>query len=301
MGNLNIDPANAISELEAALHRFMIRRILYRILFRGKGLEFDGYRDYAPDEDAGDIDWVASLRAQRIIARKYIEERELNIFFLIDVSDNMVFGSGDKLKCEYAAEMILALSHLIMNNGDKVGFILFSDGIKKFIQPKNGRNHFFLLIDSLKKGEIYGGPSHPTKVLDQLLNELPSNTNAVFVVSDFFHIGREHERTFNLFSARFETVGMMIRDFRDESLEELNNELYLEDPETGRQIIVNPSLVRYNYRSYTLQQEKLVESLFRNSGGDFIKFLTNVKFAPMLAAFLKDRVLRKTYIVPRRG
>lgn len=301
MGNLNIDPANAISELEAALHRFMIRRILYRILFRGKGLEFDGYRDYTPDEDAEDIDWIASLRAQRIIARKYIEERELHIYFAIDVSDNMVFGSGSKLKCEYAAEMVLALSHLIMNNGDNVGFILFSDKVKRVIPPKNGRNHFFLLIDSLKKGEIYGGPSHVTNVLDQLLNELPSNTNAVFVVSDFFNIGKNSERTFNLFSAKFETIGLMIRDLRDESLEGLKNELYLEDPETGRQIIVDPKLVRFDYRSYTLQQEKLVENLFKKSGGDFIKFLTNIKFAPILAAFLKDRVLRKAYIVPRRG
>ncbi|MBI2449271.1 DUF58 domain-containing protein [Candidatus Pacearchaeota archaeon] len=299
MGNLNINPADAISELEAALHRFMIKRVLYRILFRGKGLEFDGYRDYSPDEDAEDIDWVASLRAQKILARKYIEERDLHIFFVIDVSDDMVFGSTDKLKCEYAAEMVLALSHLIMNNGDNVGFVLFSDGIKRFIPPKNGRNHFFLLIDSLRKGEIYGGPSHVAKTLNQLLNELPSNTNAVFVVSDFFNVGKEHEHSINLFSARFETIGMMVRDFRDESLEGLKNELYLEDPETGKQIIVDPKLVRYNYRSYTLHQEKMVENFFKNSGADFIKFLTNAKFAPRFAAFLKERVLRKAYIVPR--
>ncbi|MEK6848735.1 MAG: hypothetical protein AABX65_03835, partial [Nanoarchaeota archaeon] len=147
----------------------------------------------------------------------------------------------------------------------------------------------------------YGGPSHVANVLNQLLNELPSNTNAVFVVSDFLNVHKEHEPIFNLFSARFETVGMMVRDFRDESLEGLKNELYLEDPETGRQIIIDPRLVRFNYRSYTLHQEKIVENFFRNSGADFIKFLTNSKFAPRFAAFLKDRVLKKAYIVPRRG
>ena len=109
-------------------------------MFRGKGLEFDGYRDFSPDDDAQDIDWKASSRSGRTIVKRYKEERDLKIMFLVDVGDNMVFGSTPKLKCEYATELTAAFSHILVNTNDKIGFILFGDEIKEYSNFKSGFN-----------------------------------------------------------------------------------------------------------------------------------------------------------------
>ena len=98
---LNVNIPRAITDFEAAAKEFELKEKLYRIIFRGKGLEFDKFRDYSPDEDASNIDWKASLRANKLTARQYIEERNLNIVFVFDVSESMIFGSLDKLKNEY--------------------------------------------------------------------------------------------------------------------------------------------------------------------------------------------------------
>src|SRR3972149_6381710 len=94
---LNVDVAGSITELQAVLKEFRLRRDIYKILFRGKGLEFDGYRDFSPDDNAEDIDWKATARSQKLLVRRYKEEREMKIMFLIDTGTNMVFGSTEKL------------------------------------------------------------------------------------------------------------------------------------------------------------------------------------------------------------
>jgi len=125
---LNLDIAGSVAAFEKLIRKVLPRNIFYKVVY-GKGFEFDGYRDFAQDEDASNIDWKASRRAQKLLTRKYIEERDLKILFLIDVSDNMIFGSTEKLKCEYTAELVAALSHLILFSGDKVGFKFFNNSI----------------------------------------------------------------------------------------------------------------------------------------------------------------------------
>ena len=117
---LKVDFAKVVSELERVMKKFKLKRILYRTIFRGKGLEFDRYRDFNPDEDASSIDWKASLKANTLLARQYIEERDLDFYFVVDVSNSMMFGSSDKLKAEYAAEIVAALGHLILNSNDNL-------------------------------------------------------------------------------------------------------------------------------------------------------------------------------------
>jgi len=92
---LNLDIAGAVSEFEAYMREFLVKKIIYKIIFRGKGLEFDSYREFYPDDDAKDIDWKASTKANKLLVKQYVEERDLNIMFVIDISDNMLFGSTD--------------------------------------------------------------------------------------------------------------------------------------------------------------------------------------------------------------
>src|SRR3989344_6225949 len=135
---LNVNIADAITEFQSVMKEFRLRKDIYRIIFRGKGLEFEAFRDFTPDDDASDIDWKTSSRARKLLVKQYKEERDLKIMFLIDVGSNMIFGSGQKLKCEYITELVAAFSKLIMDSSDKVGFFLFSDELKHYIKPKSG-------------------------------------------------------------------------------------------------------------------------------------------------------------------
>lgn len=191
---LNVDVSRAISDFETVAKEFELKEKLYKIIFRGKGLEFDSYRDYAPDDDASMIDWKASKRANKTLIKRYVEERDLNIIFVIDVGENMVLGSADKLKCEYAAELVSAFSHLIITSNDKVGFVLYSDDIKDYIPPRKGLNHLYFLVDILSDPSLYGGASRLDKALDFLLENLDESINFVVFVSDFTRINENIEK-----------------------------------------------------------------------------------------------------------
>ena len=144
-----VDYASAISGFSNIIKKFPLKKILYRSLFRGKGLEFESYRNFQPDDDASMIDWKASLRGDKLLAKKYIEERDLNVYFLVDVSNSVLFGSGEKLKAEFAAECCAALGHLIHDLGDNIGLIMFNDKIQKYIPAGSGRNQFNLIFKTL--------------------------------------------------------------------------------------------------------------------------------------------------------
>ena len=136
-GKFLVNFPQKISEFQAALQRFPVKKILYNVMFQGRGLEFDSYRDFSSGDDASLIDWRATLRSNNLLAKKYIEERNLNIYFLLDVSNSMLFGSGNKLKAEFAAEFVAAVSHLIAGSGDNVGLVMFNEKIVKIVRPSN--------------------------------------------------------------------------------------------------------------------------------------------------------------------
>ena len=135
---LNVDIPKSVGEFQALSKEFELKAKLYKTLFRGKGLDFDGYRTYAPEDDAQNIDWKASKRSNELLVKQYIEERNLKVVFVIDVGENMVTGSTEKLKCEYVAEIVAALAHLIIISGDKIGFILYNENAKNDSQDLFG-------------------------------------------------------------------------------------------------------------------------------------------------------------------
>jgi len=286
---LNINAPKAITEFEAAAKEFELKEKLYRIIFRGKGLEFDKYRDYAPDEDASDIDWKASLRANKLIAKQYIEERELNILFVIDVGNNMTFGSSDKLKCEYAVEVFAALAHLIINSNDRVGVVLFNDKISQFIPPKGGNNHFFTLVDLLSKPEIYEGGSNFGNALRFLLDYVSKSIDAVFLISDFLKVRENVLDNLFLVAHKFETVGIMVKDLLDITLPNVNKEIVVEDPLSGQQILINPSKVKEIYEKNALVQANMIRRVFKLGLVDLLELTTDKPFGFSLAEFLGER------------
>ncbi len=285
---LNVDVPKAITEFEAAAKEFELKEKLYRIIFRGKGLEFDKYRDYAPDEDASNIDWKASLRTNKLIAKQYIEERDLNIVFIVDISDNMVLGS-DKLKCELATEVFGALGHLIMSSNDRIGLVLYSNQVKQFFPPRGGNNNFFFLVDVLSDPATYGGEAKFDRALSFSLDYL-RNVDAVIFISDFIRVKENVLNNLFLASRKFESVAIMIRDLLDRTFPDVDREIVIEDPATGEQILINPRLIKSVYEKNALEMENMVKNIFRRSEVDLLELTTDKSFAFPLASFLGERV-----------
>jgi len=286
---LNLDIAEAVSQLETLLKRVLPKNIMYQIVL-GKGLEFDGYRDYTPADDADLIDWKATVRGGRTLIRKYIEERDLKFTFLVDVSDNMVFGSTEKLKCEYAAELAAALSHLILVNGDRFGFVLYNDKIVSRRVPELGNKQFEIFVSELSNPLIYNGVSDLNNILEPLANDLDRGTSMIFIISDFIKVDETYQKNLEALSSLFEVVAVIVRDPLDSHLPMINNEIVIENPETKEKLLINPKIAARIYEENAFKQLSLVKKIFQNNNIDFLELSTEKYFAEEFAAFLKERI-----------
>jgi len=295
--SLNVDIPGAISELQAAMKEFLLKRRLYRILLRGKGLEFETYRTYAPDDDASSIDWKASKRSNNLLVKQYRDERNLKVVFLIDVSENMIFGSAERLKCEYVAEVVSAFAHLITTTGDRPGFIFFSDEVKDYMKPSGGTRHFSRFADYITSPSNYGKPADLKKGFDFLLNYVGSNVESVVIVSDFISFNDEAKKDLSLIANKFETTVLMVRDPLDNALPDFAGEVVLEDPQTGQQLLVNPKLAKRAYEALALKQEDFIRKACIRNNIDLLEMMTNKPFVPTLASFLKGRVKNKARVI----
>jgi len=286
---LNLDIAGAVSELELLMKKVLPRNVVYRIV-PSRGLEFEGYRDYTPNDDSVNIDWKASVRAQKTLLRQYIEERDLKFLFLVDVSDNMVFGSTDKLKCEYCAELSAALAHLMLISGDRVGYILFNNNTVQIRTPKLGNKQFETFVYDLSNPLNYGGISDLNRVLEESIPLIDISTSLVFLISDFVSVNKDYEKNFRILGGLFETIAIIVRDPLDNSLPDLNKEIVIEDNFSGEKLLINPKISRRVYEKNSYEQLNYVKNIFRDNNIDFLELLTNESFAVGVATFLAERI-----------
>jgi uncharacterized protein (DUF58 family) len=285
---LNVDIIGSISEFETLMKEFVLKTKLYRMLFIAKSLDFDGYRDYSTLDDASTIDWKASVKANKILVKKYKEEENLKVVFIVDMGENMVLGSGEKLKCECATEVIAALAHFIMGAGDKVGVVFFSNEVVDYLMPGKGDNHFRVITEALTSSANYSGGANIKKALDYVLDYVRSN--AAIIVSDFSSFNKEAREVLNLVANKFETMALIIRDPLDKTLPDISGELIIEDPKTGEQLLINPKVARKAYEKNIIEKEKFLKTALTESGVDFVELMTNVPFVPVLADFLRTRI-----------
>lgn len=290
---LNADVPGRISELSAAMKEFILKYRLYRILLRGKGLEFEAYRGYAQDDDAETIDWKASARANSLLVKQYRDERNLKVVFLVDTGENMVFGSEKRLKCEYAAEIVAAFSHLIISTGDKAGLALFSDKIKEYIKPSGGDKHFHLLVDRLTIASNYGRASNLSSAFDFSLDYISKGVDSVIIVSDFIYYNDSLKKKLHSIANKFETVLIMVRDPLDMELPKVSSEIVIEDPQTNQQLTLNPKVAAEIYKKISEKKLEALRKACLSGGIDLLELYTNEPFVPSLAAFLKGRLKRK--------
>jgi len=290
---LKVDIAGAISNLQASMKEFLLKKRLYRLLLRGKGLEFESYNSYSPGDDASLIDWKASMRSNNILVKQYRDERNLKVIFLVDVGENMVFGSSEKLKCEYTAEIVAAFSHLITTAGDKSGFVFFSDKVKDYIKPSRGKNHLSQFVDYITNTENYGGFSDLSRGLEFVLDYVRKDVESVVIVSDFLSFDEKIKSNLSSVANKFETTILMVRDPLDNTLPDVAGEIVVEDPRTGQQLLINPKVAKESYESYSNARQEEIRNVCLSNNIDILEILTDTPFVPTLSSFLKGRVKQK--------
>ena len=290
-GKFLINFPRAIAEFENAMQKFPVKKILYKSVFRGRGLEFESYRLHGFEDDASLIDWKASLRANELLAKQYVEERLLNVYFLVDVSNSMLFGSSNKLKAEYTAEFVASLSHLIVGAGDNIGLVMFSNDVVKVLHPSGSKNQFALFTKFLSDANFYGGGFNLNKAIDYVLRTVKSSYTVFILVSDFINTRKDNLRSLRLIGSRFETFAVMVRDQVDENLPKTKYQFAVQDPYSGRQMILDPEIAAERYRKNAMKQRGLVKDMFKRSRIDFLGLMTDKGFAIPLSSFLRGRAM----------
>ncbi len=263
----------------------------YLSVFKGRGMEFAEVREYAPGDDVRSIDWNVTARTGRPHVRRYSEERELTVAIACDLSASQSFGSGERLKKEIAAELGAVLALSALQNQDKAGLFIFTDRVEAHIPPKKGRRHVLHIIREILAFE----PEHRGTAIAESLKtivQVLKRRCILFVVSDFRDQG--FEKTLRLASLKHDVVPIIIADPREALLPSANACLDLEDPESGRRLLIDASSTALLQRHRLSEEERLrkLEDFFERSGLDFIRISTDRPYLDPLIRFFRARAKR---------
>jgi uncharacterized protein (DUF58 family) len=262
----------------------------YQSVFKGKGMEFDEVREYIPGDDIRSIDWNVTARMGHPYVKKFTEERELTVMLLLDMSASSFFGTRAQMKAQLAAKICSVLALSAIKNNDKVGFIIFTDKIEKFIPPRKGLRHVLRII----REALYFTPrSSGTDIVLALeyLNRVTSRKTVSFVVSDFF--ASDFKKMLAVANKRHDIVAVTITDPAELELTDVGL-VKLFDPETGHDFIVDSSNkdVRSQYSLNAAARNKQRLSVFRSVNVDCIDVRTDVPYSKSLIRFFKARERR---------
>lgn len=290
----------AKSELHKRIKRLEIKTLKlvlnvfggeYQSVFKGRGIEFDEVREYQEGDDPRLIDWNVTARMDRLFVKKFVEERELSIILVVDVSASNRFGSAVMLKRELAAELSAALAMSALHNHDQVGLLMFSDRVEKFVPPKKGRNHVSRMVREIFTAEP-AGRGTDYKVAVDFLMQVIKQRSVVFFLSDFLDLG--FEKPLRLAAMRHDVIPVVLNDPREFSLPDVGL-VRLDDPETGESILVDThsAQVRKEYarEANALRAERV--AVFRRLGLDFLDLFTDQGFVKPLIKFFQSRQTRR--------
>jgi uncharacterized protein (DUF58 family) len=209
----------------------------YHSVFKGRGMEFSEVREYQRGDSIATIDWNVTARMGHLFVKKFVEERELTVILMVDASASGQFGSGRKSKREIAAEISALLAFSAIKNNDRVGLIIFTDQVEKYVPPKKGTKHVLRVIRELLYFKPQGRETDIAAALEYL-NRLTRRKAIVFLISDFLSQG--YERAMRVANRRHDLVSISITDPREQTMPKLGY-IQLEDAETGRSMLLNTS------------------------------------------------------------
>lgn len=259
----------------------------YESTFKGRGMEFEEVREYVPGDDVRTIDWNVTARAGRPYIKRYVEERELTVMLAVDLSASGAFGTAGRLKNELAAELCAVLAFAAIRNNDKVGLILFTDRIERFIPPKKGSRHVLRLIRDLLCFE----PPHRATRVDEALDFVARVTRkraTVFVVSDFLADG--FVEPMSRVNRRHDVIAVSVQDPAELALPRVGLVEWA-DAETGAVRLVDTSSAAFRRRYAARQAERMarLEGTLRSIGVDCINVRTDRPYIQDLVKFFHMR------------
>jgi uncharacterized protein (DUF58 family) len=262
----------------------------YRSVFRGSGLDFEEVREYEPGDDVRSIDWNVTARMNVPYIKKYREERELNIFIAVDVSSSAWFGTAAVTKRELAADVAALLAVTALHNNDRVGLLLFADGIREFLPPREGRHHLMHVIRELLFTEPQRSRTEIASVADFLAN-VTKKRNVVFVLSDFLDF--DFEAPLRALAHKHDVIALVLSDPREIELPAVGL-LALEDAETGRVAYVDTGAAATRSLYARAARERRAQRLrvFSRMGIDRVDLSTDRPYVPALLALFNARSRR---------
>lgn len=259
----------------------------YHSAFRGLGMEFEEVREYQPGDEIRTIDWNVTARAGHPYVKRYREERELTVVTLVDVSPSERFGSGQQEKAELAAEFSAVIAFSAIRNGDKVGTILFTDEVEKYIPPKKGKKHVLRLIREILE---FRPQSRGTDVEEALrfLARVLKRRATVFLVSDFLAAG--FEKALAAVRSKHDVIAVRTSDPREASLPDVGL-ITLEDAETGEVVVVDSrsSRIRDLFQERGVTERSRQDELLRSLKIDELEITTGKPYIKDLSNFFRMR------------
>ncbi len=245
----------------------------YVSAFKGRGMEFSEVREYYPGDDVRTIDWNVSARYGHPFVKVFHEERELTVILMLDVSGSHSFGTTGRLKRELLAEVAGMLAFLAIKTNDKVGAMLFSTRVEKYIPPKKGASHVWKLI---KEIYTYEPEEQNTNLQEALtfLNTTAKRHSIVFLISDCIDQG--FEKPIRLAAKKHELTVLRLSDPAEEELPDVGL-ASLRDPETGEKIIIDTSKkqVRQKWMEYIYSEKRKLKEILNKAGIDLLELYTN--------------------------
>ncbi|TLD72109.1 DUF58 domain-containing protein [Phragmitibacter flavus] len=273
----------------------------YHSRFKGQGIEFDDFREYQPGDDVRFIDWNVTARMNEPFVRKYVEEREMTVLLLVDVSSSGDYGSGDDSKRERAAEIAAVFAFSAQQNQDKVGLAMFSDEVEFYLPARKGSAQALRIVREILN---YAPRSRKTAIepaLDLAVNRIPHRA-LVFVISDFLTQNvmsgdavqpPSWEKALRAVGAKHDVVAVQLVDPRELTLPDVGR-VCLEDPETGRQMIVNTSApgVRSVYAKRVRDMQEMLVGTLRRNKVEHVSIRTDTDYLPALRSYFRSRKRR---------
>lgn len=263
----------------------------YQSTFKGRGMEFSEVREYVPGDDIRTLDWNVTARMNRPFVRQYVEERELTVILLVDVSASGHYSSQRQTKNEIAAELSAVLALSAIKNNDKVGLILFTDRIEKYIPPKKGRSHVLRVIREVLSFDAGQRRTDMSMALD-FLNKAVHKRCVVFLLSDFLTSG--YERLMRVVAKRHDLICMSLSDICERDLPDIGL-VHLQDAESGEIMLFDTSDLAVRQKLGLLyDQKKNAEGLFfRRQNIDHVAMQTDRSYVRPLIGFFRNRDKRK--------
>jgi uncharacterized protein (DUF58 family) len=263
----------------------------YHSVFKGQGMEFDEVREYQPGDDVRMIDWNVTARMGAPYVKRFVEERELIVIFLLDVSASGMFGSTGRTKTETAAEICSLLAFSAIENNDKVGAITFSDRIEEYLPPDKGRRHVLHVVREILFHRPKGAGTDIAAALRYLMKVMKRRA-IVFLLSDF--LAGDFSVELAQAARKFDLVALRISDRRESELPPAGL-VRVWDQEVGVERVVDlgSRRAREDYAREAAARRKNLENLFKRNGVDLVEIETGEDYIKPLTVFFRSRARRR--------